>query len=709
MTTIRNEVLYRLYVVVAALVIVAVVIFGKAFKISLIDGEYWRSKAQDKYVQFHRVEADRGNILASDGSLLATSLPYFDVAFDPNSSGMTEADFNMYIDSLAYNLATYVDPSFPPGAYRDFLIQKRLEGSQYVPIKKNVSFEQIKQIRDFPLFNRGQFKGGLIVMPKFRRERPFGLLAHRTIGYVREGITPVGLEGRYNDVLAGEDGQQMMMRVGEDVWKPMEDLAKIEPKSGKDILTTIDLDIQDITEEALFRAVDRHRAQYGVAIVMEVETGAIRAISNIGRTPEGNLWETYNYAIGSATEPGSTFKLAAMMALLETGRINLSDTIELDEGKAQFYKDVMQDAHPHKFDSVTIQEAFEMSSNVGMAKLVQKYFGDTKKEEKFIDYLKEFNLHLKTGIDIEGEAAPYVKEANSAADGWSGTTLPWMATGYEVMLTPLQILNFYNAVANDGTMMKPYLVSEIQEYGNTIERIPPTVVKRKIASRRALEQARLLLEGVVERGTASKLKTERYSFAGKTGTAQVNYKRLNEKTHVGGYQATFVGYFPADKPKYSCIVVISEPKLFGIYGGEVSLPVFREIADQIFATKLDLQNPINDQAKPVLAKNQLPDFNIGDRKELEYLLEEFDLTYVSEDDSPIAVLRAPSDTLSLQPYTLSKKRIPSVVGMGLRDALYVLENLGLRVEISSGVGKVIQQSIKAGTPVRGQTIYLRLG
>jgi cell division protein FtsI (penicillin-binding protein 3) len=709
MTTIRNEVLYRLYVVVAALAIVAVVIFAKAFKISLIDGEYWRSRAQDKYVQFHRVEADRGNILASDGSLLATSLPYFDVAFDPNSSGMTEADFNLYIDSLAYCLATYVDPSFTPGAYRDFLIQKRLEGAQYVPIKKNVSFEQIKKIRDFPLFNQGQFKGGLIVMPKFRRERPFGLLAHRTIGYVREGITPVGLEGRYNDVLAGEDGQQLMMRVGEDVWKPIEDLAKIEPKSGKDILTTIDLDIQDITEEALFRAVDRHRAQYGVAIVMEVETGAIRAISNIGRTPEGNLWETYNYAIGSATEPGSTFKLATMMALLETGRINLSDTIEIDEGKAQFYKDVMQDAHPHDLDSITIQEAFEMSSNVGMAKLVQKYFGDTKKEEQFIDYLKEFNLHLKTGVDIEGEAAPYVKEANSSADGWSGTTLPWMATGYEVMLTPLQILNFYNAVANDGTMMKPYLVSEIQEYGNTIERIPPTVVKRKIASRRALEQARLLLEGVVERGTASKLKTERYSFAGKTGTAQVNYKRLNSKTHVGGYQATFVGYFPADKPKYSCIVVISEPKLFGIYGGEVSLPVFREIADQIFATKLDLQNPINDEAKPVLAKSQLPDFNIGDRRELEYLLKEFDLTYASEDDSPIAVLRASSDTLSLQPYTLSKKRIPSVVGMGLRDALYILENLGLRVEISSGVGKVIQQSIKAGTPVRGQTIYLRLG
>lgn len=707
--TIRNEVLYRLYVVVACVVIVAIVIFGKAFQISMLEGEYWRERAEDKYVQFRKLEADRGNILSSNGSLLATSLPYFDVAFDPNSSGMLESDFNQYIDSLAYCLATYVDPTYTPGAYRDLLIQKRLEGAQYVPIKKNVSFEQIKLIREFPLFNQGQFKGGLIVMPKFRRERPFGLLAHRTIGYVREGITPVGLEGRYNEVLAGEDGQQLMMRVGDDIWKPIEDLAKIEPKSGKDILTTIDLDIQDITEEALYRAVDRHRAQYGVAIVMEVETGAIKAISNIGRTPEGNLWETYNYAIGSATEPGSTFKLATMMALLETGRVNLTDSVDLEQGKVKFYKEEMQDAYPHKLDTVSVQHVFEMSSNVGMAKLVQRYFGDTKKEEEFIKILKEFNLHLKTGVDIEGEAAPLIKEAYDTPSGWSGTTLPWMSTGYEVLLTPLQILNFYNAVANNGTMMKPYLVSEVLEYGNTVDRFPPTVIKRRIASKRVIEQAQLLLEAVVENGTAAKLKTDKYRFSGKTGTAQVNYKRLNEKTHVGGYQASFVGYFPSEAPKYSCIVLISEPKLFGIYGGEVALPVFREIADQIFATQLDLQQPINAEAKPVLVKNQLPDWNIGDRKEMEFLLEEFNITFETQEESPVVLLRAQSDTLSLLPYTISKKRIPSVVGMGLRDALYILENLGLRVEISSGVGRVIQQSIKPGTPARGQTVYLRLG
>ena len=709
MSTIRNEVLYRLYFVVAMLVISAVFIFAKAVQISVVEGEYWRNKATDKYVQFRRIEADRGNILSSNGSLLATSLPYFDVVFDPNSSGMLESDFNKNIDSLAYCLATFVDQSYTPGAYRDFLIQKRQEGAQYVPIKKNVTFEQMKLIRQFPLFHLGQFKGGLIVMPKFRRERPFGLLAHRTIGYVREGITPVGLEGRYNELLAGEDGQQLMMRVGEDLWKPIEDLAKIEPTSGKDILTTIDIDIQDVTEEALYRAVDRHRAQYGVAIVMEVETGAIRAISNIGRTPEGNLWETYNYAVGSATEPGSTFKLAAMLALLETGHVDLDDSIDIEQGQTLFYNEKMLDAYPHKLDSTSVQHIFEMSSNVGMSKLVQRYFGDTKKEDEFIKYLKEFNLNLKTGIEIDGEAAPFIKDAYDAKNGWSGTTLPWMSTGYEVMLTPLQILNFYNAVANDGTLMKPYLVSETREYGSTLERFPPTVIKRKIASTRSIQKAQFLLEQVVENGTAKKLKTDKYSFAGKTGTAQMNYKRLNDRTHVGGYQASFVGYFPAEKPRYSCIVVISEPREFGIYGGEVALPVFREIADQIFATKLELQAPINIVEPEPLAKNQLPDYNIGDRKEMEYLLKSFGLPYVSTEDSPIALLRAESDTLSLLPYTLSKKRIPSVVGMGLRDALYVLENLGLRVQISNGCGRVIQQSIKPGTPVRGQTVYLRLG
>ena len=707
-TQIKNEVLYRVYAVMVIVVAVAVLIMFKAVKISVMEGEKWRQMGWDKYVQPRSIEADRGNILASDGSLLATSLPFYDLAFDPNSSGMTEADFVNNIDSLSYCLATFIDPTRTPGSYRDYLVQKRLEGSEYVTIKRNVTFAEMQLAREFPLFNKGQFRGGMIATPKYKRDRPFGLLAHRTVGYVREGIKPVGLEGRYNEVLAGKAGRQMMMRVEEGIWKPIDNLAQIEPESGKDIKTTIDVDLQDIAEEALFKAVGRHDASHGVAIVMEVKTGAVRAIANLGRTKDGELWETYNHAIGSATEPGSTFKAATMMALLEQGLVELTDTVQLDEGKAKFYNETLEDSSPHGLEATTVAHAFEISSNVGMARLVQEKFGDTNEADKFIETLKSFNLHLLTGVEIDGEAPPYIKEANSVEDNWSGTTLPWMAIGYEVTLTPLQILTFYNTIANDGLMMKPYLVSEVQEYGMTLERFPPTVVKRKLASRSTIEKMQGLLEGVVLRGTARKHQTDRYSFAGKTGTAQVNYKKLRNQTRVGGYQATFAGYFPAEEPLYSCIVMISNPKKGGFYGGDVALPVFREIADRTFGIKKELLPVLNDYGKPALAARTLPSGDIGSREELEQLLTAFEVDYESSINSKYAVLKPVGDTLRFQSRTIPKDIVPNVVGMGLKDALYILENKGLKVEVQ-GYGKVVQQSILPGTDLRGQTIRLKLG
>jgi cell division protein FtsI (penicillin-binding protein 3) len=705
--TIKNEVLIRVYVLLFLVVVVAVVIFAKAIRIGVVEGDKWREQGKKRYVQIRKIEADRGNILASDGSLLATSLPFFDVAFDPNSSGMTKADFANNIDSLAYCIATFVDSRYTPGAYRDYLVEKRNNGSQYVPIKRDVSFAEMQQIRKFPLFNKGQFRGGLIATPKYKRDRPFGLLAHRTVGYVRENIKPVGLEGFFNPVLRGEPGKQLMVRVEEEVWKPLEDLAKIEPKSGKDLKTTIDIDIQDAAEEALYKAVSRHQADYGVAIVMDVSTGAVRAIANLGRTKNGELWETYNHAIGSATEPGSTFKLATMMALLESGVVDLTDSVDLELGATTFYEEDMQDASSHQLEMTTVQNAFEISSNVGMAKLVYQNFGETKKAEQFIELMKSFHLHLKTGIKIEGEASPLIKDPNNSESGWSGTTLPWMAIGYETTITPLQLLTFYNAVANGGMMMQPYLVSEIQEYGEKIERFPPTVIKRRLASKETIEKLQLLLEGVVERGTASKHNDSPYAFAGKTGTAQLNYQRLKNSTKVGGYQASFAGYFPAEKPRYSCIVLISNPRSGAIYGGDVALPVFREITDRIYNLKMDLRTALNEFPQPPMSANMLPDKNVGHRGEFVKLLEDMEIRYENRSNYPIAVLDAQSDTIHLLKRTIPGDRIPNVVGMGLRDALFVLENLGLEVELR-GYGKVVRQSIKPGTPVRGQSILLTL-
>ena len=704
---IKNEVLIRAYLVCGVVCLLAVAIFGKVAYISLFEGEQWRNESEKKYIQQVEIEADRGNILARDGGLLATSLPFFDLFFDPNSDALSDKVFFENVDSLAHLIATHVDDSQTVGAYRNFLIDARKEGKmRYIPIKRNVSFEEKQFISRFPIFNLGRFRGGFIANPKFKRDRPFGILAHRTVGYVRDS-TKVGIEGRFDDVLRGESGVQLMFNAPGDVLIPVNDLAEIEPQIGDDILTTIDVDIQDIAGDALYRGMLKFDAEWGVAIVMEVETGAVRAISNLGKTRKGEIWETYNHAIGTGIEPGSTFKIATMMSLLEDGLITIQDEIDLEQGQTQFYEETLQDASPHMLDTTTIQRAFELSSNVGMAKLVQQHYGRTKSGGKFINNLKKFHLHYPTGIEIDGEPKPYIKKAYDDEDDWSGTTLPWMSIGYELSLTPLQLLTFYNAIANDGQMMKPYLVEEIQQYGETIKRFPPTVVKRKIAKPSTIKTAQYLLEQVVEAGTAEAAKSDLYSFAGKTGTAQINYKKFKNNRTIGGYQSGFAGYFPAKNPKYSVIVVISDPQ-GEYYGSRVALPVFKEITDNIFATKAEVHPAVNMNTKPRLARRNLPDRNVGNKEDLQKVLAGLKLPYETQTKADFAaIIATQTDSLKIRRRTIDDKTVPNVEGMGLRDALYLLENRGLRVEVK-GYGKVVLQSIKPGTKARGQNIKITL-
>ncbi|MCB9080084.1 MAG: transpeptidase family protein [Lewinellaceae bacterium] len=714
---IRNEVLYRMYFLLFGLVVpAAAVLVYRTIEISVIDGERWRTEGQADYVRYRQIRADRGNILASDGSLLATSIPYFDIYFDPVAPA--EKDFAGHIDSLAFCLATFVDDTYTPGGYRDYLLQLRRDSTnRHLLIKSRVSFNEKRKLESFPLFRMGRFRGGFIAEQVSERRRPFGLLAQRTIGYVREGAKPVGLEGFYNDVLEGEPGGQYMICVDrrQDIWMPLEDLAAIDPQGGDDVVTTIDVNLQDIVENALVRALNYHDAEWGTAVLMDTKTGAIKAIANLGRMAEG-WWETYNYAVGSAIEPGSTFKTASMLAMLEDGTITLEDTVDIEHGKTQFYKETMVDSSPESatMDSIPVRKAFEMSSNVGIAKLVTSRYGglsgraDDRSATKYIKRLKQFNLHLPTGVEIEGEADPYIKEAYSQESNWSGTTLPWMSIGYELRLTPLQLLTFYNAIANGGTMMRPYLVQGVQRNGEMLREFRPTVVKRHIASEASIAQIRELLEGVVERGTARKLSTDKFTFAGKTGTSQINYQRLSETvTRVGGYRASFVGYFPADNPRFSCIVVISKPNRNGIYGSDVAGPVFREIADKVFATTVDLHPVINEQPRPVLANQQLPGFDIGQKDDIKKVLTYLDVKNYGTPTTEWAVIRPRSDSLLVMERNLPEKQVPSVVGMGLKDALYALENRGLAVKVE-GYGKVVQQSLRPGTPARGQTIKVTL-
>ena len=712
--TIKNEVLIRTYVVLCFLIIAAVIVLVQAFRLSVgSESETWRERGKSDYIKMRSVQADRGNILAHDGSLLATSLPFFDIAFDPNSSGMSDADWNNNIDSLAYLLAEEVVDGYTPGAYKNYLVEQRNNKVEYISIKRNASYAEMMRMRTYPLFKLGQFKGGFIAVPRFNRERPFGMMARRTVGYVKEteegDSTYVGIEGKYNDVLRGTAGTQPMVRIGSGIYKPLNDLAMIKPTPGLDVKTTIDVDLQDITEQALYRAMGHHRAEYGTAVIMEVETGAIRAIANLGQDATGERWyEDYNYAVGTASEPGSTFKLASMMALLEDGYVSIYDTIDLERGRTEIYDEVLLDASPHNLERTSVEEAFEISSNVGIAKMVRHFYGkDRKGAERFIEHMRNFRLHLPTGVEIKGEAAPLIKNAYDEDQGWSGTTLPWMSIGYETQMTPLQMLTLYNTVANNGYMMTPRLVTEIQQYGETIEKFPFMRVRRSIASEETIATVQHLLEGVVKRGTAKKHRSEYYDFAGKTGTAQLGYSRIEDRNTVSGYQASFAGYFPARNPKYSCIVLISKPKQNGIYGSQVALPVFREIADRAVAIKADLHPRI--ARVDSLTARKLPRNDVGFRQDIQYVAVSLKLPVAQMTANEwTVVLPTENDRLELAPRRISRKLVPNVTGMGLRDAVYLLENLGLIVEFS-GVGKVKRQSIKAGTTNRGQTIRLTLG
>jgi cell division protein FtsI (penicillin-binding protein 3) len=398
-----------------------------------------------------------------------------------------------------------------------------------------------------------------------------------------------------------------------------------------------------------------------------------------------------------------------MLALLEDGVINLNDSINIDHGRTKFFEQLMVDSSPESqgLDTIDIARAFTMSSNVGIAKLVRKYYGEGQGADRFIRRLKQFNLHLPLGVEMEGEANPYIKEAFSQADVWSGITLPWMSIGYELKITPLQLLAFYNAIANNGVMMKPYFISNVQRYGEILEEIPPTVIKQRIASDRSLSRIRQLLEGVVDEGTARKLKSDQYSFAGKTGTAQTNYKRSGASIRIGGYRASFVGYFPAQAPRYSCIVVIHKPRKAGFYGADVAGPVFREIADKVMASSALAQSPINEQERPILQANLLPGMDVGAANDLREVMKYLDLPFYGRPESEMAVIRSHADSILFQERRTAQKVVPNVKGMTLKDALYSLENAGLRVRIN-GVGKVIGQSIRPGNKAGGQSILITL-
>ena len=701
--TVKNNILIRIAGIYILLLLVGIGIIFKIVFIQVVDGHQLREKSKKITYRDILVEANRGDILAADGRVLATSVPYFNLRMDLLAPSLSDSVFNANIDSLAIRLSQFFgDRSWY--SYRSELTNARkyAKNRRYYPIApRKVNYLELQEISKFPLLRLGENKGGFIVEQVNKRMLPHNSMAARTLGMVNLDGGVVGLEKALNDVLKGRDGLRVHARIPGNTWIEVNRMNKVEPEDGVDILTTLDVQLQDVAEAALRKHLEGHGAGHGCAIVMEVATGDIKAIANLRRNEDGTYEEVYNYAVGESTEPGSTLKTATLIALLEEGDINLNDTVYTGKGKLQLYDHVISDSKEGGHGKITVKEVFEVSSNVGVIKLVQKVFKGREKD--FVKKLYELKLNEPTGIIIPGEVKPQIRFPGDK--GWSGLSMPMMSIGYEIRLTPLQILTFYNAIANNGRMVKPRLVKAYLKHGQVVQSFPPQVIQSSICSRSTLKKVHEVLEGVVENGTATNIKNPRYKIAGKTGTAQIAKGRMGYKS--GGrisYQASFVGYFPAENPKYSCIVVVNSPSNSVYYGNVVAGPIFKEISDKVFATSPEWFSDIKGNEL-----KDLPQTKTGQLSKLEYIMEKLDIPFESNGKKTdwVAVQRD-STKIKTTPITISKKKVPNVVGMGLRDAIYQLESLGLRV-VAKGRGTVRSQSVNPGEPViKGSTVYLEM-
>ena len=698
---IKKDILWRVYLIFLTLLVFGCIVLGKAIYIQQVQGKYWRSMSDSLHVRYEALHAERGTIYSEDGNMLSTSIPEFDVYIDFAADGLREKNgkrFTENLDSLSINLANLFKDK-KTDDYKKELQNAYNNEDRYYVLNRKINFQQYITLSKFPLVRMGRNKSGFIISMHTKRLNPFKLLANRTIGLSRENAQNVGLEQTYDSLLKGSTGKRLVRYMAGGSLVPVEG-SEIDPEDGKDIVTTIDVNIQDIAENALMRMMQDNQAEHGTCIVMEVKTGKIKAIANLGRISDGNYWENYNYAI-TASEPGSTFKLATLLAVLEDKHAQLNSSVNLEGGVWHVAGRTVYDSEKHGRYDVTVQQAFELSSNVGMAKLAWMYYNDHP--SKFIDHLKHLHLNQLSGLGLRGETHPIIFTPESKY--WSKTTLPWMAFGYNVMVSPLQTLMLYNAVANNGKMMKPYLVNTIMQDGKIVHQFNPEIIEEKICSSETLQQLKTCLEGVVLHGTAKNLKDSNYVIAGKTGTALVANGKRGYADHI--YQSSFAGYFPADNPQYSCIVVIkNKSHAAKFYGALVAGPVFKAIADRLYATQVN--SPASNIATAI--KDSSNNYNyVSIASNLKKILQQMHIVYRdSAKASNIAQLSYTGQQYAIKKIHNNTNTMPSLQGMGFKDALYVLENMGVKI-MARGRGKVSAQSITAGTVVRkNEVVYVQL-
>ena len=659
----EKNILNRLYVVAGCMFLFALAISVKLMNIQFVDGEKYRELAKENTTKNFVIPANRGNVYADDGSLLATSVPKYDIRFDAVT--VSSEDFKENLKPLSEGLSKMFGK--PVSHYQNMFRKARADKNRYLLIVKNLGYSDYIKVKNLPLFRKGPYKGGIIVEQRTVREHPIGKIAQRTVGdeaFDRPGYYAVGLEGAFNDLLTGKEGHRLKQKIAKGQWKPVSDDNEIEPQDGYDIVSTINVNMQDIAHHALLKQLEYYEA--GTVIVMEVATGEIKAVSNLGRTSSGTYYEKLNYAIGESHEPGSTFKVMAMMAALEDKVIDTSTVVDTGKGRKMFYGKPVNDSRHGGYGKISAARALEVSSNVGLATIIDN--GYSKNPNKFINRLKSWHLTEKTGVAIKGEGVPMIPQPGDKK--WSKNALPSMSFGYGIHLTPLQTLNFYNAIANNGVMVKPRFIKEVRAWNEKVTTYDTKVINPKICSDETLSKIKEIMKNTVIRGTGKSLYSPDFSMAGKTGTAQTEYWMPDWKSNRR-YISSFAGFFPAENPKYSCIVIIHKPSTKkGFYGADVSGPVFKRIAQKIFTESRNI-----DKVESI---------------------EQPDPTIERDFEKYYSKLQQPSKT------------IPNVTGMAGMDAVSLLENLGLRVQVV-GNGTVASQSIKSGeTLKKGQLITLNL-
>jgi cell division protein FtsI (penicillin-binding protein 3) len=703
---IRKEIRNRYTIMVVLFFVPVLLILYNVAKIQFVEGKAWNKEAFKDRLENREVPANRGNILSCEGQLMASTVPTYSLLMDFKT--VQEDTLRKYLIPLSFKLSQKLGDKSPFQYQQHLLKGLYKQSTAWLLSRKKITYLELKEIYQFPLFEKGQYKSGLYVRKYLNRKKPFGSLASRTIGDIYGDFSKGGkngLELRYDSLLRGTPGKCVHRKIA---GKYM-DVNEVNPVDGIDLVTTIDVNMQDVAETALRTELARIHASSGTVVLMEVATGEVKAICNLGLTTSGEYAETKNFAVSDLSEPGSTFKTFSMMVGLEDGYIHPDDPVDAEGGDVIMYKQHMRDHNNDRggYGMISAKKSIWFSSNIGVSKLIDRYYHH--QPMKYIEGLRRLGFDQKLKLEIPGSANPRIPYPGCTFYGWTPGSLPWMSIGYVATVPPIFTLAMYNAIANNGKMIRPFFVKGFSRDGVMIQQFTTETLKEKICSDNTLKQIRLMLDSVVGSGTGKIVHTDVVSIAGKTGTAQLNYGTSGGLSH----QVSFCGFFPADRPKYSAIVVIRDPKGEHASGGRQAGGVFREMAERIFARSLRLMPgavPVEKSRNDTTARRtHYPIVKAGNAQTLAFALKALNVPYsnVSGVKSDW-VENVSSENIHLASLEVTGRLMPDVRNMGARDAVYLLGNLGLDISLS-GKGKVSAQSIQQGTFIRkGQHVLLTL-